>query len=58
MDKSIYRMSATELKTSIELKEKEYKEAIKAKKLFLEVKRIVIQKRAMEKTLLESSPKN
>ena len=58
MDKSIYILSEPELKKSIELKEKEYREAIKARKVFWEVKRIIIQKRAMEKKLLESSPTN
>ena len=58
MDTSIYIMSIPELKKSIELKEKEYRDAIKARKVFWEVKRIMIQKRAMEKKLLESSPNN
>ena len=53
MDKSIYIISIPELKTSIELKEKEYREAIKAKKVFWEVKRIMEQKRALEKQLLQ-----
>ena len=52
MDKSIYILSEPELKKSIELKEKEYREAIKARKVFWEVKRIIIQKRAIEKQLL------
>jgi hypothetical protein len=53
MDKTIYIMSELELKKSIELKEKEYWEAIKAKKVFWEVKKIVEQKRALEKQLLQ-----
>ena len=57
MDKSIYNMSIPELKKSIELKEKEYREAIKAKKVFWEVKIIMEQKRAMEKLLSQSSKK-
>ena len=56
MEQSIYIMSVPELKSLIELKEKEYREAIKAKKVFWEVKRILDQKRSMEKKLLESSP--
>ena len=47
-------MSVPELQKSIELKEKEYREAIKAKKVFWEVKKIMEQKRAMEKQLLQS----
>ena len=58
MDVSIYITSVPELKSAIELKDKEYRAAIKAKKLFWEVKRIVLEKRAMEKKLLESSPNN
>ena len=54
MDKPIYHMSVPELQKSIELKEKEYREAIKAKKVFWEVKKIMEQKRAMEKQLLQS----
>lgn len=57
MDKSIYNMSIPELKKSIELKEKEYREAIKAKKVFWEVKIIMEQKRAMEKLLSQNSKK-
>ena len=56
MEKSIYITNVPELKKSIELKDKENREAIKAKKVFWEVKRIIDQKRAMEKQLLESSP--
>jgi hypothetical protein len=51
-------MSIPELKKSIELKEKEYRDAIKAKKVFWEVKRIMVQKRTMEKKLSESLPNN
>ena len=50
-------MSIPELKKSIELKEKEYGEAIKAKKVFWEVKIILEQKRAMEKLLSQNSKK-
>ena len=57
MDKSIYNMSIPELKKSIELKEKEYREAIKAKKVFWEVKIIMEQKRAMEKLLSQNTKK-
>ena len=58
MDKSVIDISAAELKRLIQLKEKEYREAIKAKKVFWELKRIMIQKRAMEKQLLETSLNN
>lgn len=47
-------MSIPELKKSIELKEKEYREAIKAKKVFWEVKKIMEQKRTLEKQLLQN----
>ena len=50
-------MSIPELKKSIELKEKEYREAIKAKKVFWEVKIIMEQKRAMEKLLSQNTKK-
>ena len=53
MDKSIYITNVPELKRSIELKDKEYREAIKARKVFWEVKRIMEQKRALEKQLLQ-----
>ena len=46
-------MSTTELKSLIQLKEKEYREPIKAKKVFWEVKRILKQKRTIEKQLLQ-----
>jgi hypothetical protein len=58
METAIYIMSIPELKKSIELKEKEYRDAIKAKKVFWEVKRIMEQKRAMEKKLSESLSNN
>lgn len=53
VDKLIYDMSVQELEKSIQLKEIEYREAIKAKKVFSEVKKIMEQKRAMEKLLLQ-----
>ncbi len=46
-------MSVQELEKSIQLKEIEYREAIKAKKVFSEVKKIMEQKRTMEKLLLQ-----
>ena len=49
MYKSVNDMSTTELKSLIQLKEKKYREAIKARKVFWEVKRILEQKRAIEK---------
>jgi phage pi2 protein 07 len=58
MDTSIYIMSIPELKKSIELKEKEYRDAIKARKVFWEVKRIMEQKRSLEKQLLQNLLKN
>ena len=58
MDNPLYNMSVPELKRSIELKEKEYWEAIKAKKVFWEVKKILEQKRAIEKELLQTLEKN
>lgn len=54
MDNDVYKMSIPELKKSIELKEKEYREAIKAKKVFWEVKKIMEQKRTLEKQLLQN----
>ena len=45
-------MSVPELKKSIELKEKEYREAMQAKKVFWEVKKIIEQKRELERQLL------
>lgn len=53
VDKLIYDMNVQELEKSIQLKEIEYREAIKAKKVFWEVKKIMEQKRAMEKQLLQ-----
>ena len=47
-------MSVSELIKLIELREKEYREAIKAKKVFWEVKRIIEQKRVLEKQLLQN----
>jgi phage pi2 protein 07 len=58
MDKSIYIMSVPELRKSIELKEKEYRDAIKTRKVFWEVKRIMEQKRSLEKQLLQNLLKN
>ena len=58
VDKPIYNMNVPELKKSIELKEKEYREAIKARKVFWEVKRIMEQKRAMEKQLSQNNCKS
>lgn len=52
MVKSIHDMSIAELRMSIELKEKEYKEAIKTRKLFWEVKRITEEKRKIERQLV------
>ena len=57
MGKSIHDMNVPELKKSIELKEKEYREAIKAKKVFWELKRIIEQKRALEEQLLRTLEK-
>jgi phage pi2 protein 07 len=58
MDKSIYIMSVPELRKSIELKENEYRDAIKTRKVFWEVKRIMEQKRSLEKQLLQNLLKN
>ena len=51
-------MSVSELQKSIQLKEKEYREAMKAKKVFWEVKQIMEQKREMEKLLLQHLQKS
>jgi len=48
---AIYNMTISELQNKIQEKEKEYKGALKAKKVFYEVKKIVEQKRAMEREL-------
>ena len=50
-------MSIPELKKSLELREKEYREAIRAKKVFWEVKIIMEQKRAMQKLLSQNTKK-
>jgi len=54
----IHDMSRSELNKSIDLIEKEYREAIKAKKVFWEVKRIMEQKRALQKQLLQNLQKS
>ena len=51
MVKTIYDMRVSELQNQIQQKEIEYKEAIKAKKVFWEVRKIVDQKKAIEKEL-------
>ena len=58
MGEPIHDMSRSELNKSIDLIEKEYREAIKAKKVFWEVKRIMEQKRALQKQLLQNLQKS
>ena len=58
MDKTINDMSTTELKSLIQLKEKEYREAIKARKVFWEVKRILKEKRKIEGQLIKQVQKS
>ena len=52
MDRTIYDMSVPELNKLIQSKEKEYREAIKAKKVFWELKIIMEQKREIERQLV------
>jgi len=49
---AMHNMTISELQNKIQEKEKEYKGAIKAKKVFYEVKKIVEQKRAIERELI------
>jgi len=51
MDKTIYDMSVAELQNQIQQKEIEYKKAIKANRVFWEVKKIMEQKRAIERAV-------
>ena len=53
MDKTIYHMSVAELETQIQQKEIEYKNAIGQKKVFWELKKILEQKRSMERELIK-----
>lgn len=50
-NKSISDMSESELNELIRVKEKGYKDAIKAKKVFWEVKQIFLQKKKLESQL-------
>ena len=52
MSKTINTMSVSELQTQIRQKEFEYRKAFESKKVFLEIRKILAQKRAIEKELI------
>lgn len=55
MDKPIYTMSVAELQTQLLQKDLEYKEAIKTRKVFWQVRKIIDQKRMIERELARKS---